>query len=143
MIREATEKDISEILRMGKLFFNANRWPDGVEFNRESASEMAHRLIENEDGVIFIGGGGMIAGLVFPYYFTGELAGQELFWWVDPSNRGSLGLRLISMLEDWARLKGAKHFSMIALDALSPEKISKVYERRGYLAMEHHFMRAL
>lgn len=142
-MRQAATEDVAEILRMGELFFNSNVWPEGVFFNKESAELTAHNLIENEDSIIIIDEGGMIAGMVFPFYFTGEIAGQELFWWVDEERRGSLGLRLITALENWARGRGAKHFSMVALEAGSPEKISRVYERRGYLAMEHHFMRAL
>lgn len=143
MIREATIEDVDELVRMSRAFFEANNWPANVNYSEDSIRETIHQLIRSDNAVIFMEKGGMIAGLVFPFYFTGEMAGQELCWWVDPDKRNStLGLRLLNKLEEWASGR-CKHFSMICLEAIEPEKMKRLYEKRNYRLMEHHYMKEL
>lgn len=142
MIREATEADIPEIVAMGRRFFDANKWPDGVLFSPEVTERTVRHLMADDNAVVLVADGGMISGVVFPFYFSGQMAGQEFWWWIDPEHRGGrLAFRLFDALENWGRSRGAMFFTMVDLE--SGGSVAPFYLRRGYMPMEHHYMRAL
>ncbi len=72
----------------------------------------------------------------------GELVANEMFWFVKPDSRGN-GLRLFTEYESEARKRGAKRCSMIHLLSLQPEALSRLYERRGYRAIETAYYKEL
>lgn len=145
MIRQATIDDLDFLIAMGENFYNACGFPAQMGFDPETLEGVLRNLIVNDSAALFVDEKlrGCIGGIVYPYYFTGQLAGNEMFWWVEPEYRGKLGSQLITKLEDWAREKGAISFTMIALEASNPEKMAKVYEHRGYEPRERHFVRYL
>lgn len=145
MIREARLEDIPNILHMGRAFFEENNWPAGVEFSADTLEATLISLIQGDSGKIFIDSDylGAVGGMTYPFYFTGQLAGCEFFWWVSPEARGGLGLQLFKHLEQWFKQKGATTSTMIALESSSPDKVGNFYEKQGYKLMEHHYMRVL
>jgi len=143
MIREATHDDVDFLLEMGRNFYNACDFPVELIFKPEILAGVMDNLIVNENACILVDDKlqGMIAGIVYPYYFTGQMSGNEMFWWVEPESRKGLGKKLLDGLEDWAKGKGAVSFTMISLDASEPERMDKIYKRRGYEPREHHYVR--
>ena len=95
-------------------------------------------VVDGDEGLI-----GATGALLHPHYFnSAHITGQELFWWIDPDHRGS-GALLFNALEDWVRSKGANSFSMIALEALEPDKVGLIYRRRGYRPVERSYLREM
>lgn len=140
--RQATLADLDECLRMGRAFAAAA----GVSGNDESMATTLIKLIE--DGGLFVVGEplvGMAAAIVYPNYFNLEqLAAQELFWWVDPgARRNGAGVELLRAIETWAKAKGAKTLTMVALDALDGERVTGMYMNAGYQPLERSFVRKL
>ena len=140
-VREAMVDDLPEILRMGRLF--AEGCGIDVEFDEISAEATALALMEDDNGCLYIDRGGMLGGIVYPHYFNhGKTIAQELFWWCDPEARGTgVGRELFQAFEAWAQVRGATHISMIALASQKP--VGRLYERRGYRAMESTYVRMI
>lgn len=147
MIREAEVRDIPEMVEMGRRFFAASGYADITELDPESLEATFKSLLENPDAVVLVVEKsklvGMAAALIYPFYFNlKHRTSQEMFWWVDQEHRGS-GLKLFDDLISGVKAKGAESLSMIALDALDPEKVGAIYERRGFRASERLFIRRL
>jgi hypothetical protein len=135
MIRRATQEDMSQMLVIGEKFCAAA----GQPLNREALERSLTVLLQSDNAAIFVNEdvSGIIAGLLFPSFFSGELIAQELFWWAQ-----SEGLSLLKHFEEWAQAAGASQVIMLCLDSIEPERVAKIYQRRGYSALEHSFTRA-
>ena len=134
MIRQATEYDIPELVKLGREFVETCT---DYTYNKSSVAETLRAVI-NGAGVIFISENGArltgtIGLLSFPLYISGEKVASELFWWVKPKYRkGSAGLKLLIAAERWAEEEGCKRIAMISLERSMPERTSALYVRRGY-----------
>lgn len=148
-IRPATENDIAVIAEMGARFFEEAQWSDVTEWDHDSICATLRHLIDNPLGILLVSTRkgvirGMAGGLVHPAYFNmHHLTGQELFWWVEPSERGGMGSLLLDCLELAAAQRGAQTWVMIALDKVRPNAVGAVYKRRGYRAAEHSWIKRL
>jgi GNAT superfamily N-acetyltransferase len=148
MIREATVSDIPTIARLGEKFHAQAGW-DEIEYRLEDCAASLAAFMEADcficlvaetDGDIL----GMAAGVVSPVYFnTGHLSGEELFWWVDDDAPQLTGIRLLDALEKAARDRGCLSWQMKSLARLNGDRMSRLYERRGYRASEQSFIKRL
>lgn len=88
---------------------------------------------------------GFAGAVVFPAFFDSQtLLAQELFWWVSPEHRkAGVATELLEALEAAAKSHGAKALFMLCLDDLDGERVSRMYERRGYRPTERLFLRKL
>lgn len=148
MIRVASTNDIPRLIEMGRRFFLEASVLEPVMFDDDSFSRTLNKLITDEGGSVFVAEEdtiiGFIGGMVYPMFFNAaHLTGQEMFWWVEPDHRKGAGGKLRGALEEWARVKGAKSFTMVALESNRPEAVAAIYKRVGYMPTEHHFMRQL
>lgn len=149
MIRPATLEDVPAIAEMGERFHAEAGWADVAGYSVGDCAKSLIQMIETELGIVLVAedGGrivGIAGGLVFPLYFNGaHKTGQELFLYVEPGRRDGTGARLLQALEDEARLAGCESWIMIALDKVSPEATGRLYQRRGYRAAEHSWIRRL
>jgi GNAT superfamily N-acetyltransferase len=92
-------------------------------------------VAEKEWGLVGIAG-----ALVYPFYFNaGHKTAQELFWWVDTEHRG-VGATLFIAMRDEVRKRGAKSLSMIALEAIEPERVGAFYMRHGFRPSERSYI---
>lgn len=89
---------------------------------------------------------GVLAFVVFPHFFTGELTATETIWFVEPEHRrisswpdGSIAMQLLSQAEDAARSMGAVKMQFTA--PTSP--VGNIYKRIGYKEMEVGYQRNL
>lgn len=143
MIRRAREGDTQALLAMGERFFAASGYGEVTEFDRESFRGTIERLAT--DGVLLVVEGayglvGMAGAMVYPFYFNVKhQTAQEMFWWVDTEHRG-VGSKLFDAMVEQVKARGAKSLSMIALDALEPEKVGAFYRRRGFRPSERSFI---
>lgn len=149
MIRDAVHSDIPAIVEMGSLFFSEAEWSDVTEWDDDSVSATLANLIEGDGGILLVAERdgeviGMTGGLVHPAYFNAHhLTGQELFWWVRPEFRKGVGAEMFSRLEQEAKDRGAKSWSMIALDRVRPKAMDRIYKVSGYRCAEHSYIKRL
>lgn len=150
MIRLAEMGDMPTLLAMGERFFEVSSYGELMTFDPQSLRQMFAQLIEGDAGVILIAqeGGeiaGFLAALLYPFYFNNaHFTGQEIGWWVAEEHRsGGHGKALIEGVERWARHKGAKTFSMIAIHGSQPETMAQIYAARGYKPSEYTYIKEL
>lgn len=149
MIRQASAADLSALGEIGALFHIEAGLSDIAGYVREDCEKSIRHMIEAEEGICLVAEEdgevvGVAGGLAHPLYFNhGHLSGMELFWWVRPDHRTGLGSRLFSALEDAARALGCVSWAMIALDKVNPAVTGRIYERRGYRASEHTYIKRL
>lgn len=123
---------------MGERFAAKGNIPCG--YDRETMTITFRHLINEAGGILLITDeqDGAVGALCHPHPFNRHhLTGQELFWW----SEGGQGLPLFDELERRVEALGCNSFTMIALEALRPEAIGAIYRRRGYLPLEHSYMR--
>ena len=148
-IRAATYADIPAIVTLGHAFFAASDMGALASFCPESLGASLHRIIAGDNGILLVAevaGAvvGMAGAMVFPAYWNAAVTiGQETFWWVQPAHRGAVGPMLMAGLEIEAKACGARSFLMVSLEALRPAAVARLYERGGYLPLEHSFWKAL
>jgi len=149
-VRKATHSDIDDLMRMCELFFSKTGYEDIVEFDKTSMLNTLDNLLTEENYILYIAKSGdetigMIGTILYPFYFNNShLTGQELFWWIDFEYRKSgVGALLLNAIEEESKKKGAKSFSMIALDSMNPEIVGGIYKDRGYKNSEHSYIRSL
>lgn len=143
-VERLTETELPELARLGKLFYREGALPGKFVpeqflatwrkfFELGFAAIFALRI--NEELV------GALGAAVLPDPNDGVLVGSEMFWWVAPKARGH-GLSLLNAFEEWAVFEmGARRLGMVHLLSLAPERMGKLYERRGYKATELHYVK--
>lgn len=136
MIRPATVSDIPRLLAMGREFAAKARLIDHVGYVPEDMARTFAWLIENGHPV-FIGENGAIGATSTRHPFnSAHIAAQELFWW----SEGREGLRLLDALEAYCD-EHCHSLRMITLHAVRPEATGRLYERRGYVPLEHSYIK--
>lgn len=150
MIRPATPADIPEIARLGEKFHEQAQWGDIFAYSVEDCAASLARFMEADAFLCFVAEdegqiAGMIAGIVSPVYFNhAHTSGEELFWWADPARtRSGIGMRLLKALEAAAKAKGCESWQMKSIDRVNPEPMGRLYERCGYRASEHSYIKRL
>lgn len=148
MIRAATASDIPGIAVLGKEFHAQAGWSDIFDYSEADCAKSLTSLLENEAFICLVAETdaivGMAAGVVSPVYFNhSHTSGEELFWWVSPNAPQLTGIRLLGALEDAARGMGCDSWQMKSIALLGGDRMAKLYERRGYRASEHSFIKRL
>lgn len=148
MIRLATAADITGIARLGEKFHAQAGWSDIFDYSAVDCAASLHRfmplpaficLVADEGEIV-----GMAAGVLAPVYFKADhLSGEELFWWVSDDASQMTGLRLLQALEAEAKARGAQSFQMKSIARLNGDRMGKLYERKGYRASEHSYIKRL
>jgi GNAT superfamily N-acetyltransferase len=147
-IRPATAEDFERVLVPARKFFDASGYGDVTTFDDDSFRITFSNLLSGgvclvaETGEEIVGIAGAVA---YPLFFNrSHITGQEMFWWLNPEHRGTtVGWRMFTGLEDWAREFGCKTFSMLALESLSPEEVGSMYRRAGYRKSENSYIKEL
>lgn len=137
--------DLPQVAALGALFYAEGKLPG--RFNETYWQRSWTELLQNGAGVIF---GlcadddiiGALGGVLFPDPNTGEPVATEFFWYVRPEARGA-GLKLLPEFERWASEAGAVRVHMVHLLRLTPEKLGRLYQRRGYMPTETLYVKTL
>ena len=144
MIRDAAIDDIKDLLRMGRAFFSATQYPQYMDFSEDSCTETFQHLISDDSGILLVydnkGLKGMVGALIYPFYMSGQITGQELFWWCEEKGAGK---GLLAAVEGKAKSMGAETFGMISLHGLGHERMDSIYTGAGYTRSEHTYLKRL
>ena len=136
MIRPAELSDIPRLLEMGQRFSETAKLIEHVGYVADDMRETFAVLIEGGHPV-FIGENGAIGASSTQHPFNRRhIAAQELFWW----SEGREGLSLLDALEGWCEAN-CHSLRMITLHAVRPEATGRLYERRGYVPLEHSYIK--
>lgn len=137
MIRHAVEADIPRLMIMGQKFADKARLQDHVGYDPKSMEVTFRAMIERPEFVLFIGESGALGGMIAPHPFNhARLIADELFWW----SEGREGLALLNAFEDWVTSQGGI-LRMTVLEAVDPERASKILLRKGYQPLERAFVK--
>lgn len=144
MIREARPNDVPWVVGMGDRFIRETEYKSHISGDPNKMRELVEALMANPDGLLLVyDNDGMVDGmmgvLMFRHPMSDQLVASEMFWWVEPEARGSAGVRMLRMAEEWARLRGAERMMMIA----PTDRVGEFYERVGYGKVETSYMRVL
>lgn len=151
VIRRATPDDLDALMPMAERFYSSCPWASVYAYSGEKMRAGLAALIENENAGMFVveqENGALVGACGFymtPVWLADDfLVAQEVFWWIDPEwRKGGAGLLLWQTAEEWAEEAGAKAIAMIRLEGMADEALHRIYERRGYTPMEHHYVRKL
>ena len=147
MIRTALSQDIPEMARLGRLFFNESGYSILGDYSEKSVKESLTTFLESGQCVLIVAEEddeivGIAGALIFPLYLNQNIKmSQELFWWVHPEKRGTIGKEMLTYMEKQLEGNGVNALIMICLENLNPSLTGKLYERRGYKLIEHNYMR--
>lgn len=136
MIRPAELEDIPGLLEMGRKFAERARLRDHVGYDPHSMMQTFAALI-NGGHPVFIGEQGAIGATLTHHPFNHDhVHAQELFWW----SEGREGLALLKALESYCD-EHAHSLTMITLEAVEPVRTGRLYERLGYVPLEHSYVK--
>ena len=153
MIRNATKKDIPEILAHARFMHAESRYRV-LPWDGDKVAGLIDWLIDNPDGLAIVFEdnerivGGMLA-VIEPHFCSTAMVAQEYGVFVDKSHRGSLlGVRLFHHYTAWAQAKGAAliqvglstgiHHDKAAglLRSLSYREVGQLYEFEEHVSDE-------
>ncbi|MGV1870883.1 GNAT family N-acetyltransferase [Agrobacterium rosae] len=83
---------------------------------------------------------GVLMAVAIEHPFGMGRVSSESLWYVSQSSRGRGGFKMLDAYEDWAR---GQRCTFAGIVSLKDNDVSKLYERRGYSAVETHFMKPL
>lgn len=149
IIREATPSDLFDVIALGRRFHESTQYATLIELNDVAMQDTVLEMVTRPGLVILVaqaayGAGAhrapvldgtlvaMIGLASYRHPLSGVPTAAELFWWVDPAHRGSLGVRLLREAERWATGQGYERLQMIA----PTEEVERLYRARGYTRVE-------
>jgi len=133
MIRAVTLEDMEFCHSVAIKFCEIAR----TDYDRSTIENTVEQLINN--GIMIRSEHGVIGGLVFPLFMSGEIVAQEFFWY----SEGKDGKELLEAFEDAARDKGAAKIIMVSLHNEYQHKIDKIYTDLGYIESEKSFIKGI
>ncbi|WP_426229286.1 GNAT family N-acetyltransferase [Pararhizobium sp. DWP3-4] len=144
MIRPAVYADRMRVLAMAKAFHAASGLP--FAFSAPMADALFSVTLNDPEMLclVFEADGqarGILAAQAQAHLFAPAKMAVELIFWIDPNYRGNNARPMLDAYEGWARERGCVYVNLVGLggDPLT----TRLYERRGYQAVERHFMKSL
>ena len=151
-IRPAIPSDLPKIMQMLRNFYDASCYGGVVDFCERSCADTIAELARSPKHIVLVGEVGgdvvsMAAAVSMPHWANAkQLVAQEMFWWCEPSARGSgIALRLLGGLEAWARSMHCHSFCVAstATNELKPDKLATLYKRRGFVPQDIFYAKRL
>lgn len=144
MIRPATENDVPTLVAMGEQFIASTEYAAHIDIVPAEMAALLTRLVTTDGATVLVAEyDGRVVGMLgltsFDHPMSGVPVVGELFWWVMPEVRGTLGLSLLRRGESWARERGARVMQMVAPN----DRVAAAYRALGYVAVETSYQRSL
>lgn len=115
-----------------------------VPFSAPHAMALADRHIAGGNLLALVLGDpvtGVLLASAQDHPFGGAKYAMETVWWIAPEARGRAAHQMLDAYERWARERGCAFCQMAAL--VSFPQAARIYERRGYSAVETHYLKPL
>lgn len=150
MITPVLHDDLLRMYRakeIGPRFFEECKVPGTFQFsiwynswkNLLKANYGVMWKLEVSDNIV-----GALGGIVAPDLNDGELTGTEMFWYVLPEFKSTIGtIRLLETFEKWARDIGCKRIHISHLLLPNSEKFDNFIEKRGFKMVEVLYVKTL
>lgn len=143
--RSAGPADVPVLVAMLREFVTSTRYRKFVGDSPAALEAFLSPLIENASAAVFVAERedtviGMLGVLGYVHPMSGERCAGELFWWINPSDRGAGGW-LLRRAEAWARTYGAVSIQMIAPS--DQPHVAEMYQHVGYEEVERSFQKRL
>jgi N-acetylglutamate synthase-like GNAT family acetyltransferase len=150
LVRQAEKSDKAGVIEQARAFFAASPMGQRVDFDEAGFGAFLDHVDASDTAQIWVAekGGdvvGIAGAMAFPLYFAPSVTvAQELFWWVDPAERGSsAGKQMMFAIEGWAEQIGASQLFMIALENERAGTMERVYSRSGFMPIERTFTKEI
>lgn len=145
MIRELLKKDLPVLLEYGKHFWDLTPYVStGMEYSPKDVEELLVTLDKEHYFRVFEIDGeivGFLGALISPMIFNPKyLVATELFFYVHPANRGSVGSQLIAQAE--ADLKDTVDLLSFG-EMRSSKDMDEYYTQRGFVHTETTYTKVL
>ena len=136
MIRPATEDDIQEIVKIGRLMHQESDEYREISYDDEKVQESMLGLLKC-GGVIFLyerdgelrGG---LAGSIGEFWFSREKIAGDFALFIKPEHRqGMIAVKLILAFQSWAKQLGAKRIQMGVTTGVHAEQTGRLYQSLG------------
>jgi hypothetical protein len=101
-------------------------------------------LSENKKNAIcLLSDSGLIAARIVVLPFSEARIATEMVWWIDPKHRGKReAIELLNAYEYWAdNVAIADGCQMSCLSTLNPDKLDRLYRRKGYQLTDTSYLR--
>lgn len=144
-IKRADQRHLNGILEIAFLFYAQIETNDICKIDYLIIKNHLKKFISHEDFSIFVltdshdNVSGVAMGMVCPVWYSSDIIGQELMWYVDKRYRGRKGLLLKKKLEIDLCTKGANVLNMISIE--KSMDVSSIYKRHGYIKIETAYMK--
>lgn len=136
-MKQATALDLPRLVALGRSFH-----AEGLDgsFNPDAFGETCLKLIESDEGVIFLTRKGMIGGFLYTNFFDPDrVTAFELFWWSEDRQGGALQ----KSFEEWSREIGAVEIIMSSINRLRGDAVGAWLQRRGFTPRETSYAKEL
>ncbi|NSZ73259.1 GNAT family N-acetyltransferase [Agrobacterium tumefaciens] len=112
-------------------------------FQAAYADQLFQQHMASQKACVLVAGNparGVLMAVAFEHPFGAGRIAKETVWFVTPEARGRGAIKMLDAYEVWARSLGCVSAGMASL---ATNDVSSLYERRGYSAVETHFMKPL
>ena len=147
MIRAGKEKDMPDIVRMARDFWQHTQFKD-EEYQPEMVEGMAKACMDQGLMCVYESAGevhGFACGIAGPLMANMDvISGTEMAWYVDPEHRGGkAGIGLLKELESMAKAAGCKYWTMIFMQSSMPAQVEGMYKKMGYNLQETSYTKVI
>ena len=135
--REIRLDDFPALSFLGSLMHKESSYSH-LKFSNRRLLDTFNSYLEDSDRTVFIAMRdeeplGLYAGYLAKYYFSDELVANDIAWFVVKEKRGSsIGLRLLSCFENWAKDRGASEVRIGYSTDINPDSFDSLMRKRGY-----------
>ncbi len=140
-VRPATAKDRDRVVVLLRESHEAAGFT--FPFQAAYADQLFQQHMASPKACVFVAGNparGVLMAVAFDHPFGAGRIAKETVWFVTPEARGRGAIKMLDAYEVWARSVGCVSVGMASL---TTNDVSRLYERRGYSAVETHFMKPL
>lgn len=137
-VRYATEFDTSALVRLGRAMHDESPRFRARQFDEVKALAVSRNVISSPSGCAIVAEKegeiiGMVGAFVFEHFFGQDKIVSDYVVYVSPGHRGgTLMVRMVKLLEAWAREVGAVELSLGVSTEVEAERTVRLYEQMGY-----------
>lgn len=140
-VRHATPADRDRVIKLLRESHEAAAFT--FPFHAAYADQLFQQHLAHSKACILVIGEpaqGVLMAAAYEHPFGAGRIAKETVWFVTPRSRGRGAIAMLNAYEEWARSAGCISAGMASLIS---NDVSKLYERRGYSAVETHFTKPL